>query len=907
MRTLFILLLPCLLAAQPQNDGQLERRADSLFVKAAQQADVRAFAEAQQTLAQIDELLWPSDILPTAIRARLSLEYGVVYHKKGDYPAAESWLLEAKDQSALAWGSTHAQYGACLYWLGVVYYHWGNNYKLAERYLLEAKAVQAALPDANRLGYSNTLLYLGDIYYFTGNYVRAEEAYGESRRIRLDALGAKHVLYAECLRKLGNTKLRTEDFAEAEVLYLSSLDALGYDEELYPLPVSYSLMNLGSLNLERGTYTAAQPYFLESKSILERQPQYQDIPAYMSCLDFMGELCTVQGDFADAEQYLMAAKELRETKLGKDHLSVEMSYVSLADLYWKMDSHAQAAHCFAEAARMRKAFLGEATHHFSEQEVAAYVTYFEREMDKHYAFATETAQTQPSFAGNCYDNILFYKGFLLNASLLLRNKDVTDPALAELLQARRDLHKQISVQLALPVGVRNDSLLAAWEGEEHTLDKQLAALYGSLRAALQPVDWKAVQAALQTDEAAVEFVRYRYFNKATPTDSILYAALVLRPGHPYPVFVPLFEERELTALLPRQHNRLEYINQLYHDAALAKLIWQPVADHLRGVRQVYCAHVGLLHRFQLAALPMGEGKVVADAHELVVLRSTRDILDDNFRAGQREIRQPSDAALYGAIEYDWEQTVATNRATDSTTVNDKKRGLDFSLTNPDFRKTAWSFLRHSAREIQHIAGLLRSLRLPYAMADGYGATEESFKQLGVHRPSPALIHLSTHGYFFPDPASRSSAPAGDDPAFVNSKHPLIRSGLILAGANRVWVGGSAVPGHEDGILTAYEISQLDLGGTQLVVLSACETGLGDIVGNEGVYGLQRAFRIAGVKNVLMSLWQVPDYQTQELMTLFYKKWLVGKQPLRQALAAAQLEMRDMGYEPYYWAGWVLVE
>ena len=137
---------------------------------------------------------------------------------------------------------------------------------------------------------------------------------------------------------------------------------------------------------------------------------------------------------------------------------------------------------------------------------------------------------------------------------------------------------------------------------------------------------------------------------------------------------------------------------------------------------------------------------------------------------------------------------------------------------------------------------------------------------------------------------------------------MIRSGLILAGGNYAWQTGKPFrDGLEDGILTAYEISQMNLSNTELVVLSACETGLGDIQGNEGVYGLQRAFKIAGVKYIIMSLWQVPDKQTSMLMTTFYKKWLEEKMSIPDAFHAAQKELRDIGLDPYQWAGFVLVE
>jgi CHAT domain-containing protein len=137
---------------------------------------------------------------------------------------------------------------------------------------------------------------------------------------------------------------------------------------------------------------------------------------------------------------------------------------------------------------------------------------------------------------------------------------------------------------------------------------------------------------------------------------------------------------------------------------------------------------------------------------------------------------------------------------------------------------------------------------------------------------------------------------------------MIRSGLILAGGNYAWQHGRAPrPDMEDGILTAYEISQMNLSNTELVVLSACETGLGDIQGNEGVYGLQRAFKIAGAKYLIMSLWQVPDRETMEFMTAFYRNWLEHDMTIPDAFRKTQGEMRDRFYNPYSWAGFVLVE
>ena len=135
--------------------------------------------------------------------------------------------------------------------------------------------------------------------------------------------------------------------------------------------------------------------------------------------------------------------------------------------------------------------------------------------------------------------------------------------------------------------------------------------------------------------------------------------------------------------------------------------------------------------------------------------------------------------------------------------------------------------------------------------------------------------------------------------------PLLRSGLALAGGNYAWAGKPAIDGVEAGIATAYEISQLNLSNTELVVLSACETALGDVKGSEGVFGLQRAFKMAGVKKMIVSLWQVPDKETAELMTTFYAYWMKGK-TINESFTLAQEAMRKK-YTPFYWAAFVLVE
>ena len=188
------------------------------------------------------------------------------------------------------------------------------------------------------------------------------------------------------------------------------------------------------------------------------------------------------------------------------------------------------------------------------------------------------------------------------------------------------------------------------------------------------------------------------------------------------------------------------------------------------------------------------------------------------------------------------------------------------------------------------------------------ANEESFKANSGN--SPSLLHIATHGFFYPSEREDECL------AFMRKikgidnvsqlRVAMNRTGILFSGANRAWRGESIDRDMDDGVLTADEISHLDLSNTDMVVLSACETGLGENVISEGVFGLQRAFKLAGVQTLVMSLWKVPDDETREFMSLFYKNWLGGMDK-REAFQAAQQEIKKAKPNPYYWAGFVMMD
>ncbi len=351
--------------------------------------------------------------------------------------------------------------------------------------------------------------------------------------------------------------------------------------------------------------------------------------------------------------------------------------------------------------------------------------------------------------------------------------------------------------------------------------------------------------------------------------------------------IPLFEEKQLLKLTDKQSSgSYDFVKRLYSannekSSKLYDLIWRPLEGSLKGVKRIYLSPTGLLHKISFPAICKGQNVYLCDNYNINTQSTTAKV----YMPENSEIGVSITANIYGGVNY-----------------------------NKDSAETEiWSYLDGTLTETQVINFFFedKNIKTNYFTEDD--ASEENFKKTS---PECNILHLATHGFFYPSKeeekkdtdtneiVSRSASSGFGVYQFVKNKNPLMRSGLVLAEANDVWQKQYSND-NEDGVLTAYEVSTIDLRKTQLVALSACETGLGDIRGTEGVYGLQRAFKMAGAKFLIMSLWEVPDKETEEFMTTFYSKLLKLKD-IKQAFNQTQKEMRAK-YDPYYWAAFVLIE
>jgi CHAT domain-containing protein len=793
-------------------------------------------------------------------------------------------------------------------------------YQAAERLYLEARNLIGLSSGPTSEHYALVTGNLSGFYSLLGNYPKSLELALQSRDLSRQ-LGEKgQTTYAASLNHLAKSYLSFNDYAQAEPLLNEALliyeKAFGKENKEY----LENQHNLAELYVETKQHPKALPLLLQLLPAKEKLYGRENI-RYINSAQLLAVEYMELGEFDKAEPLLLSVIATNNNLPGTESRNNLEELNTLATLYSHTGQYKKAEELHLEIANKLKRLMDTALSHLSEKETAQYLRKFSYFQDCALSLATTAypnKQIYPDLYKTCYNNTLYFKGFLLNTANCIRHTIDENPTDREQLNRLKSIERRLGDAYSAPLSERDNALITSLEAQANDLQREFAVISIGYTDPTRNVNWYNVQMFLEPGEVALEFVSFEYFTQSGrwSTDSVIYAALLLQPGEAQPRFIPLFEQRQLAALLHTEGKiPPDFYNDLYASdkkgSQLYNLIWQPIAQVLPQGSTVYCSPSGLLHRLNLGAIPTPDGSTLAQKHRLTVMNSTRQIFLTASPLGTQSNRT---AQLYGTILYDATPAVTVS-AGDHPGNFPTQRSLDFSQADSTLRGETWGYLKWTEKEITAAAETMKNHGFVVELKKGAEATEESFKVLGQNGPSPRILHVSTHGFFFPDPRpGRTAAPLIGAPSppeastFKVSENPMIRSGLILAGGNHAWKTGKPLrPDLEDGILTAYEISQINLSRTELVVLSACETGLGDLVGNEGVYGLQRAFKTAGAHYLIMSLWQVPDLQTQVFMTTFYQHWLNDQMSIPAAFRATQSDMKARYGGAYHWAGFVLVE
>lgn len=825
--------------------------------------------------------------------------YGDFLKNKGDYTGAEMHLKQAyelgqKNEDAFDDPSDLA----ATYGFLANYYRSTFQYKKAlPLYIKEKELFQQKIGEQDP-EYGAVLSNLAITYEKFGQFDKALKLIQEAVNLTEKYLGTDNFAYGQRINNLALANANLQNHQVADSLYKISLQnalqLFGNEHLQYAI----RLANSGTNSLQMRHYDRAERLLHEAHSILSKKlPKYHRFIVSVSA--HYAKALAHLGRKKAAAEYLVEAVRFDENveEKGFKRLGIK-DYEDAGWLFETPGFEAEATAYYKDANKGSLMYLQHGFDYFSEEGQLQYAASLKPQMDRFESYAFRHSD-QSDFVIQGLDNQLISSGLLFqNKERLIKvMKASTDSLLQEQFKEWEKQKEILAKQYSLPAARRAkdfESLIQRTEDLEETLARASIPF----KEAHQFTGWKAIAAVLKKGEMAIQFSSFQYFptGQQQASDSTFYVAYLIKKDDVAPKMVFLFEEQQLSNL---RNIRKLYGNDANSQDNLQKLIWEPLAKELEHTHTVYFSPTALLHRINFSAIPIDNKTSISDRFNLYQLGSLRLLLFPH----KVTTSEPIQAVLFGGIDYENDaESTFKNSYKDSVAI----ASISSTWQNMDraFLGNDWSSLQWTGREITEIASILQTSKATVEVYAESTASEVAFKQLGKTGPSPNILHLATHGYFFPDP--KKGAKLG----FHSAEHPLIRSGLILAGANKAWNGDETIPGDEDGILTAYEIAQMDLSNTELVVLSACETGLGDIQGNEGVYGLQRAFKMAGAKHVIMSLWNVKDRQSMEFMTAFYREWLENKKEIPLAFQAAQKTIREkyaLPFNPFLWAGFVLIE
>ncbi len=847
---------------------------------------------------------------------------------KGNYPESARLAGEANTFAQTHFPPSHPLIGLSLDNLGTTLHHAGKLQE-ARPVLEDALRHAASYLGPRHEDYLTRLNNLAMLYKDLQEYNLSMAAFEELLSTSAEVFGKDDPTYGIFLNNAGILCEQTGRFDQAATYYRQSLDitarSLGKKHPKY----ATRLYNLAVLQRRNGHLEEALGLFQEALAINEAN-NGKNHPNYFSCLGEIGVVYCKLGQYELADRYLEDALQRIDSLLGKTHVLYASYLFSLA-IVKKAGGHTeQAIEMWEEMAALRESSYGIYApqgwvEHRELAETYAQLGQLEPSA-RHLAFASEhgaefmrlnfsqmgeaeqrglAQQLYPLvelanqlawqfpqdsvFSGIAYDNLLLSKNLLFdNRRRMMQSlRDIPDPEIRREFAEWEDLQTLLTAQYAKPSAKRRPDI-DSLQQRATLLENRLARHSDAFRDARRIVHWQDVQNALKPGEAALEISGFTWH------DSLHLVGFFIHKNSTLPKvidFGPAASFPKSTAL------RKAYGYSAQKTDNLQWLVGQPLLPLLPNVSRLYLSPYGQFNLINMSAVPVSPDEVFSDRLQIVRVGSTRDLVSGRLL---EPAPGPKTARVFGGIDYDRAGTAAIAPNTtrpEASAFQSRLNGVSANGFRNGTAGQTWVYLPATLDEANEVAYYLESRQFEVVRLSDSAATEESFK-LGR---SPYVIHLATHGFFYPEPYDNASM------GFVDARNPLIRSGMVLAGANRVWSGKEILPGQEDGILTADEIARMDLSHTELVVLSACGTGLGELSSDEGVYGLQRAFRVAGAHYVLMTLWSVDDHFTQLFMREFYRKWQAGGATIPDAYQYAQNHMRrEAPNQPALWAAFVLI-
>lgn len=769
-----------------------------------------------------------------------------------------------------------------------------EDYVKAEPLFLRARTSLEKSGEAGRANLAQVLDSLAGLYLRMGDVAKAEPLYLRALELREKLFGPDALLAIYSLNNLAVLYDQAREFDKAASLHQRSLALKEKRFDPNHPEIAISLNNLALHYVQVGDLEQAKRSFRRALEILEKRTAPNPLDFSLS-LGGLAALELNEGHDREAEPLLQRSLALREKTLGESHELIAEALGSLISLYHIRGDFKQALAALTRSADIAERFIDHNLLIGSERRKLAYLDQTSRNLSKAISLQAQLAPNDPQAIQFALTLLLRWKGRALDvmadsiARLRLRAAPEDQARFDELTTVRARLG---TLKLRGPVDMTPAAFhfqVKQLEERMEKLEEDLSARSAEFKMQSQPVTFAVVQAALPPGAVLVEFALYSPYRTATrnfaPRRYIAYA--IARAGAPR--WVEIGEAADVDRAIEMFRATLRAPNRAgFREAsrALDRIVMQPLRPLLGDAEQVLLSPEGSLNLLPFAALLDERGRYRVERYSFSYLTSGRDLLRLNAAATPRDapliVANPSFGETAASANHQRGMGVGANAG--------PTQGMGFSQVQ--FR--ALPGTADEARAILRILPDARALMKEEA-------TKTALK--AVH--GPRILHIATHGFFLkdadlPEPNSRglglSLNESKKEPSLENA---LLRSGLVLAGAN------AHREAPDDGILTAMELAGLDLQGTRMVVLSACNTGLGEIKRGEGVYGLRRALTLAGAESQVMSLWPVSDQATRDLMIAFYQGLQRG-QSRSEALRQVQLRMLRSGAHrhPYYWASFI---
>lgn len=869
------------------------------------------------------------------------------YSATRQYDKSFLFASEEHEISCTLYGKEEIGYAKSLNSLALNNLELGNyeNFFNQEREVLN---IYENIEGRNTLAYATILANLAGAYSRQGKYAKAIQYQAESLTIKEPYMGKEHLDYQNEMMLLANWYKEIGNYQEAVRITTEILNSLE-DKEDITRKYHYikRLNDLGEIHLDFGHSNKALETHQKAFQLLvnlngTNTPEYARSLTFLSyylsnnnedfkkALETEKEACLIYQTFHEKNsyhsEYILSLNKLSQyyfilNEKGKaralNKKAIKISKEVYGDNYSKMDQLLENSFLLSvktkgeypnwsklqitkkseksfeelvnwETIRLKK--------NLSELTAKERAQYFKQFTNLFYKDIAALSIGSKRLILILYNSILFSRGLLLNSDIQIDKliQESNDSTLLNTYYSFKSNKVNLKKLYATPVKDRKlkvDSLESVTENLEKILIQKSQA-YGNYISKLE-TDYHDVQAALTDKDIAIEFIQF-------PIDSIwCITALILKKGMKVPEYKLLFTESKLEEIPPTDY---------YTTTRLYQLIWEPFQKYLKNVKNIYFVPDGILHNTAIEYLPVDGQTLMSDKYNLYRLSSTREV------ASKKERKVSNKAILFGGLEYDADFTDNNPASFDSAKIRLSDVSHDRTMGDSLSCRGGVQYLDGTEIEVENIANAMSKNKIPHQLFTNIAGTEEAFKQLSGGENN--ILHIATHGFYWNQQEVNLRQQKLSFLNYGNSENEgyaeertLTRSGLLFSGANHILRNEYIPSNREDGVLTALELSQLDFRNLDLVVLSACQTGLGEIKG-DGVFGLQRGFKKAGAQTLLMSLWKVNDEATQILMTEFYQYLSQGSKKYDAFIKAQQyLRIYQNGKydKPEYWAAFIMLD